>query len=517
MAHSSVARRDELSRAEKVITFIERYLVVPEGAHVGRKVELRPWQREIIEGIYGSPTRRAIISMGRKNAKTTLTAMLLLAHLVGPEALPNAQIYSAAQSRDQAALVFNLAAKMVRMSPGLLQHVTVRDTAKELFCTLTGVRYRALSADATTAYGLSPVLVIHDELGQVKGPRSELYDALETSMGAQAWPLSVILSTQAPTDADLLSTLIDDAARGSDPQSKLFLFAADRDDDPYVEATWRKANPALGDFRSLPELAEAAERAKRMPAFEASFRNLYLNQRVAAKDHFLTPSVWKLNEGAPDLAAFDDLPVFGGLDLSGRNDLTALVLVAPDPTGIYHVLPHFWAPEGGLRDRAERDRAPYDVWRDQGLLTATPGQTVDYDWVAARLGEIKARCDLRLVKYDRWRIDDLKRDLAKAGVDIPLEPHGQGFKDMSPALEALEGLALNGRLRHGANPILTWCAANCVVVADPAGNRKLDKSKATGRIDGMVALAMAVSAAGMAPEPAGSSLSTPGAIEAFFG
>ena len=187
-----------LSRAEKVIAFIEQYLVVPEGAHVGRPVKLRPWQKEIIREIYDSPTRRAIVSLARKNGKTALAAMLVLVHLVGPEARRNGHIFSAAQSRDQAAIVFGLAAKMVRMSAELNEIVTVRDSGKELVCSVTGARFRALSAESTTAYGLSPVFTIHDELGQVRGPRSELYDALETAAGAAADPLSIIGCHYAP-------------------------------------------------------------------------------------------------------------------------------------------------------------------------------------------------------------------------------------------------------------------------------------------------------------------------------
>ena len=501
------------TRGDRVIRFCERYLVVPEGMHVGQPVKLRDWQRRIIKDIYDTPTRRAIVSLARKNGKTALIAMLVLAHLVGPEARQNAQIYSAAQSRDQASIVFSYAAKMARMSRDLAQHVHVRDTAKELACALTGVKYRALSADATTAYGLSPVLVIHDETGQVRGPRSELYDALETAMGAQSEPLSLIISTQAPTDADLLSTLIDDAKAGHDPASKLFLFAADPEDDIGLEETWRKANPALGDFRSLTEMAEAAERAKRLPAFEAAFRNLYLNQRVAAENHFLTPTVWALGDEPPDFSVFDDAPVYAGLDLSGRQDLTALVLVARDAAGVWHIKPHFWAPAVGLRDRAERDRAPYDLWREQGHLTATAGSSIDYGYIAEFLGGLVGQCDLRLVKFDRWRINDLKRELDTRGIAVELGEHGQGYRDMSPALDVVEAEALNGRLRHGKHPILSWCASNCIVTQDAAGNRKLDKSKATGRIDGMVALAMAMHGASAAPfvGPKRSYLDAPGA------
>jgi phage terminase large subunit-like protein len=229
-----------LSTGQRVINWIERHCKVPEGTHIGRDVKLRPWQKRIIKGIYDKPKRRVIITFGRKNGKTSLAAFLLLAHLCGPVHRRNSHLFSAAQSRDQAAILFGLAAKMVRMSPGLKQTVAIRDTAKQLFCEELGTLYRALSAEATTAYGLSPVFVVHDELGQVRGPRSELYDALETAQGAHENPLSIIISTQAPTDADLLSILIDDAETGQDPDTVAFMFAAAPKDDPWDERTWKK-------------------------------------------------------------------------------------------------------------------------------------------------------------------------------------------------------------------------------------------------------------------------------------
>jgi len=433
--------------------------------------------------------------MARKNAKTCLAAMLVLAHLVGPEAKRNAQIYSAAQSRDQAALVFGLASKMVRMSSELNDpsRVVVRDSAKELYSPLTGVKYKALSADATTAYGFSPVLVIHDELGQVRGDRSELYDALETAMGAQAEPLSIIISTQAPTALDLLSVLIDDAKTKADPMQKLILMSAAETDDLEDEKTWRKANPALGDFLSISEVRGWAAKASRMPSFEASFRNLHLNQRVAALNQLFPLSVWEANGEEPDLAAFSDGPVYAGLDLSGKQDLTALVLIAKSG-GKWNVWPHFWTPEATMRDRAARDRAPYDVWASKGQLNAVPGVTIDYGFVANKIAEISKRCNLKSVQYDRWRIDDLRAALVAIGADVPLDDWGQGFKDMAPAIDALEVEALQGNLRHGMHPVLTWNAANAVISTDPAGNRKFEKAKATGRIDGLVALSGALRA-----------------------
>lgn len=478
---------------DAVIRWIEKHCRVPEGRYVGQPLKLRPWQREIICGIYDDPTRRAIISFGRKNAKTTLAALLTLVHLVGPAHRRNSQLFSAAQSRDQAAVLFALAAKIVRMSPALAPVVTIRDSGKQLYCDELGTLYRALSADASTAHGLSPVFAVHDELGQVRGPRSELYEALETAAGAQDSPLSIVISTQAPTDADLLSVLIDDAKTGADPKTKLFMYSAPLESDPFSEDAIRAANPAFGDFLNAEEVTSQADAARRMPSRENAYRNLVLNQRIASNAPFIAPTVWQANGDEPDPAAFADRPVWIGLDLSARNDLTALVTLARDDDGVTHVRPEFFAPSEGLRDRAARDRAPYDVWAAAGHLTATPGASIDYGLVADRLAEIASDSDVRGIAFDRWRIDVLKAELARRGLDLPLVSFGQGFKDMSPAIETLEAELLSRRLRHGNHPVLTWCAANAVTVRDAAGNRKLDKSKATGRIDGLIALAMACS------------------------
>jgi phage terminase large subunit-like protein len=195
------------------------------------------------------------------------------------------------------------------------------------------------------------------------------------------------------------------------------------------------------------------------------------------------------------------------LDLSGKNDLTALIMTATDASGITHVLPFFFTPEDNLKDRADRDKVPYTLWVSQGFLIAVPGKTIDYRYVAQKLGELHGSMKIAGIKFDRWRIADLQRDLIAEGVDawidgqdveIPgglrLVPHGQGFKDMSPAVERLEDRLIEGKIRHGNHPVLYMCAANTRVQADPAGGRKFDKMKSTGRIDGIVALAMAISA-----------------------
>lgn len=486
------------TRAERNIAWIEKHCRIPEGEYVGQPVKLRDWQRDIIRGIYDRPTRRAIISFGRKNAKSTLSAFLLLLHLCGPEARANSQLFSAAQSRDQAAILFALAAKIVRMSPSLSEYVTVRDTAKQLFCPELGTLYRALSAEASTAYGLSPVFIVHDELGQVRGPRSELYEALETATAAQSDPLSIVISTQAPTEADLLSMLIDDAQADGDPRVRLFLYASDPDADPFDEATIRQANPAFGDFQNAAEVLAMAEDARRMPSRESEYRNLVLNQRVEASNPFISRSVWAENGGEPD-ADWSGLPVYAGLDLSETTDLTALVLVCP-VDGVLHVRPRFWLPGEGLAERSRKDRVPYDQWVREELIETTPGRSVEYEYVAQEVVGLFDDFDIRKVAFDRWNIKHFLPWLSKAGfpdedVEDRFQEFGQGYQSMSPALRELETLLVNGRVRHGGHPVLTMCAANAVVTRDPAGNRKLDKKRASGRIDGMVALAMATSLA----------------------
>jgi len=488
-----------VTRAEAVIQFVERYCLTPDGEHVGKPLKLAEFQKRFIRDVYDNPagTRRAYLSIARKNGKSGLIAGLLLAHLVGPEARLNSQIVSGAMSRDQAALVFNLAAKMVQLNPKLSKLVRIVPSSKRLIGLPLNTEYRALAADGRTAHGLSPVLAILDEVGQVRGPQSDFIDAITTSQGAHAEPLLIAISTQAATDADLFSVWLDDAAQSKDPRIVCHLYAAPEGCDLLDESAWRAANPALGLFRSLDDLREQMIQAQRMPSMENSARNLLLNQRVSTDAPFVSPEVWKANGREP--VEFDG-PVYAGLDLSARNDLTALVLVGK-VRGVWQVQPHFWTPAKGLEERARRDRAPYDVWARQGFLRTTPGASVDYEHVAADMAEILSGLDVHAIAFDRWRIDVLKRELDRIGLALPLVPWGQGFKDMAPALDALEAELLNARIAHGMHPVLTMCAANATTTKDPAGGRKLDKSRSTGRIDGMQALAMAIGIAQTADAP----------------
>jgi phage terminase large subunit-like protein len=499
-------------RAADVIRFIERYCFVPEGAHVGQPLRLRPWQKSILRSIYDNPagpTRRAIISMGRKGGKSCLSAAILLAHLCGPPARlrPNSELYSAAQSRDQAAIIFSLACKMIRMSPVLSDAVRIMETAKTLVCPELGVKYRALSAEANTAYGLSPSLILHDEIGRVRGPRSELYEALETATAAQSNPLSLLISTQASSADDLLSILIDDAKAGHDPHTVLRLFSAPLHLDPFSERAIRAANPAFGagGFQNRHEVLAMARDAKRMKSREAQYRNLILNQRVETVAPFLSRDTWLACGAAPmDVTGHS---VFGGLDLSSVDDLTALVLGHCDPRdGVWHVKPYFWLPEEHLLDKATRDRAPYDQWHAEGYLETTPGPAISPEHVAERIKEIFAEHVVAKIGFDPWHWPSFRPWLLRAGfpeslLDRAFAPFPQTYKALSPALRDLESLVLRRRIAHGDHPVLSMCMSNATIETDVAGNRRLSKKRSRGRIDGAVALCMCIGCAPMQARP----------------
>lgn len=504
----------KMTRGERVIAFVERYCVVPEGTLLGKPVRLLPFQRKFILAVYDNPhgTSRAYLSIARKNGKTGLIACLLLAHIVGPEAYQNGRIISGARSRKQAAEVFNYAAKMIMMSPELSKLARIVPSGKMIVGLAKNVEYQASSAEAKSAHGGSPILAILDEVGQIKGPTDDFVEAIETSQGAyEGKAMLFAISTQAATDNDLFSRWIDDAESSKDPRIVSHIYSAPDDCELDDRDAWAAANPALGVFRSIKDVEDFSHLAERMPTKEASFRWLFLNQRIDASAPYLSPAVWR-GCNAPVMDSFDGLPVFGGLDLSEVADLTALVLMAPktdDGKTIWHVKPTFWLPGESLREKAKDDRVPYDVWAapnadDKVFLNTTPGPTIDYEFVAHHLRGLFDTMDIRKIGFDRWNWRHLKPWLVKEGFteeqlegdNAVFEPFGQGYQSMSPALRDLESLALNKQIAHGDHPVLAMCMTNAVVQRDPADNRKLVKQKSRGRIDGAVALAIATAMAG---------------------
>ena len=495
-------------RVKRIIRFIEA-LTVPSGVGEGTPFKMRRFQRRFIQDIYGKTdkdgrriVRRAILAVARKNGKTAKIATLALAHLVGPEAIKNGEIYSAANDRDQAAIVFKYAAQIVRSDPELSGYIRIVDSTKTMLCMANGSIYRAISAEAGTKYGLNPSVVIFDELAQAKN--RELYDALDTSMAARAEPLYIVISTQSNDPQHILSQLIDDGLSGRDQSTICHLYAVPDEAEGVFddEKLWRLANPALGDFRSLQEMRVAAKRAKRMPTFENAFRNLYLNQRVAAESPLIPRGEWLACKG--EAVIEPGAEIYLGLDLSGKTDLTALVAVTAAPDRDV-VRPWFWKPGDTMAEHERRDRVPYSTWKAQGYLGTTPGRAIQYDWVAERLGEIHRDYTIVGMAFDRWRIDDLKNALARAGVDCYVEGKdnvvaggirmvdwGQGYASMTQAVEALEVSIMERKFCHDGHPVLTWNMSNAMAISDAAGNKKIDKSKTRFRIDGAVACAMAL-------------------------
>jgi phage terminase large subunit-like protein len=491
-----------LSRVERVIAFLES-LPITKGVLAGKKMRLLAGQRRFIERVYGdvdgSGRRRikiAIKSEPRGNGKTGLLAGLALCHLLGPECEPRGEIYSAAYNKLQAALIFAEMKAIVEAVPNFAWRVNVQRYGKILEVLEgdgAGSTFESLSADDKRAHGLSPSLWIFDEFAQA--PNTDLLDNLRTAMGKRSESLGVIISTQAANDQHPLSQMIDDGLAGTEPSVYVQLAAAPEEADPFLEATWRGCNEALDIFLDLAELRSQSEQAKRLPAFQTKFRNLRLNQRTATNAPFILQDTWK-SCGAPARPLQDAVEVFGGLDLSAVNDLTALVLIG-QVDGVWQVESRFWLPGDDLLERSRLDRVPYDLWLRQGFIRVSSGKSVDYDFVVGELLEIFDTYPIRKIAFDRWNFRHFAQALARAGmakeqIDDKFSEFGQGYRSMSPALRQLESLLLDGKIAHGMHPVLTMCAMNATVMTDPAGNRKLIKSKHYGRIDGMVALAMAI-------------------------
>lgn len=523
-------KKPGLSRAERVIAFLEN-LSVTAGVHAGRKLKLRDWQKRWIRRIYRQDrfkrriVRNAVKSIARKNGKTAEAAGLALCHLMGPEAEPRGEVYSAANDRTQAGKLFDEMVAMLMANPQLRFRVNIVRFHKKIEVMEgdgVGSVYMALSADAETKHGLSPSMVVYDELGQAK--KRDLLDALDTAMGARANPLLLVISTQAADDNAPMSELIDYGLRVRsgevvDPSFDLEFWTAPIDADPWSEETWRLANPALGDFRSIEDVRRMARQAQEQRSKEPAFRNLILNQRIAAHVRFLSRAEWKACEASYTLDDLVGSPCVGALDLSGVRDLTALVLIFLKD-GLYWSWPVFFMPEEVVRDRSEIDAMPYERWAQEGHIQLIPGPTNDPEAIARYIAGLVARLGLKLIAYDRWRIEDLVREMKKQGQDVMkaselkgqtfdglvLAEHGQGFKDMAVAVDALEQIVAQGTFRHPGNPVMTMCAANAVTERDPAGNRKFDKPKSTGRIDGIVAAAMAARMAINPPEQEGPSI-----------
>jgi phage terminase large subunit-like protein len=499
-------RRDAgAAAARHAIGFFRDMLVHTKGEWAGQPFVLLPWQAEVVRQLFGTlrpdglrQYRRAYIEVPRKNGKTCWVAGLGL-YLLLADGESGAEIYSAAADRDQAGIMFEQAKAMVEANADLKAHVAIY--RRELVVPSTGSRYRVLSADAPTKHGLNAHGILFDELHAQ--PNRELFDVLYTSTGARRQPLCVAITTAGYDrnsicwEQHALAVKVRDG-RLDDPTFLPVLYGADPEDDWTAEATWRKANPSLGETVKLDYLAAEGRRAQELPGYQNTFKRLHLCLWTEQADRWLDVATW--DRGAaplPDDAVLHDRPCWGGLDLASTHDLTAFVLVWPREAGGYWVRPWFWLPAEGLAERARKDRVPYDVWREQGALRVTEGNVTDYDVIREDLRELAERYQIQAIAFDRWNATQLVTQLQQDGATMVAM--GQGFNSLAAPTREVERLVLEGSLQHGGHPVLRWMVANAAVEQDPVGNRKPSKRKSRERIDGVVALIMALGRAMLAP------------------
>lgn len=523
-------RRDLADGGERGLHFDERAarLVVAffgvvrhgKGEWAGKPIRLEPWQQMILWILFGWKRadgrrrfRTGYVEVPRKNGKTLLAAGIGC-YLLVADGEAGAEIYSAATTREQARLSHGDAVRMVRQSPELGRELGI--FKDNLHCLRTFSKFEPLSADYNSLDGLNVHGAICDELHAWRS--RELWDVLETATGARRQPLLLAITTAGGervgvcwqwhdyVEKILSGVVADDSVFG-------VIYGLDEGDDWRDERNWWKANPNLGVSKDVDNMREMAKRAGEIPAQLNAFLTKHLNVWTRGTSRWMSPESWQRNGHVPaglDLGGVRaiDRPglvqghfervltgrlAFGGLDLSSNTDITAWVLVFPgagdEPVWI---LPRFFIPADNIEERVRHDRVPYDVWLRQGVVFATPGNVVDMEFVMAQIFRDAERFKIREVAFDRWGAMQIQTKLMEHGGDKWLVQFGQGFASMSPPMKFLEGLVLGGKLGHGGNPVLGWMMDNVVAVNDPAGNIKPDKQRSREKIDGVVALIMAL-------------------------
>ena len=490
-------------KAQRVVRFIEA-LRHTKGEFHGQPFHLLPWQEKIIRDVFGTvrdddPTMRqyttAYIEIPKKNGKSELGAAIALNMLINDDEW-KAEVYSCASDRQQAAIVFDVAVDMVRQSPALMKRVKIIPSTRRMIYQPTGSIYQVLSSEVATKHGLNVSACIFDELHTQ--PTRALYDVMTQGSGdARKQPLWFLLTT-AGTDRNSICWEVHQKAldilegRKIDPRFYPVLFGLPDEADWTNEENWYRANPSLDHTITIDKVRDAFRKAQETPADENQFRQLRLNQWVKQSVRWMPMDKWDECGGVVDPYALEGRTCYAGLDLSSTSDLTALVLVFP-PTSEdepYIALPFFWLPEETLSLRVRRDHVPYDQWAKRGFIQTTEGNVVHYGFIERFICQLGERYDIREIAHDRWNATMMVQTLEDDG--FTMVPFGQGFRDMSPPTKELMRLVLEHRLCHGGHPVLRWNMDNAYVRTDPAGNLKLDKEKSTEKVDGAVALVMAL-------------------------
>ena len=498
---SSVHQRAEYwfdcKAANHACEFFERFLKHSQGRWAGCRFELLPWERKTIRRIFGwkrrdgtRKYRRVYLEIAKKNGKSTFAAGIALYLLVADHE-PGATVYSAAGDIEQAALVFEMAKTMVEMSPELRKFI--KPFRRSLVVRRTRSVYRVISAEAKTKHGPNISGIVFDEL-HVQ-PNRELWDALTAGVAARRQPLIVAITT-AGYDRNSICWEQHEYARRvirnpkMDPSFLGVIFAAGEKDDWTSPRTWAKANKSLGVTITKEYLAGECARAKQSPAYQNTFKRLNLNIWTSQESRWIPMDAWKKCGGPIALEGLAGKTCYGGLDLASSIDIAALVLDFPDEEGNHTLLPFFWVPAENMRERGLRDRVDYELWARQGYITATPGNVIDYAFIRSRVKELAGVFNVREIAFDSWGAVQITQELEAEGLTVV--PFRQGYRSLSAPTKELMRLLLGGNIRHGGNPVLAWMADNVMVRTDPAGNIKPDKGRSKEKIDGIVAMIMAL-------------------------
>ena len=485
--------------ADYAVNFIE-CLCHTKGTWAGKPFELIDWQEQIIRDIFGTikpngyrQFTTAYVEIPKKMGKSELAAAVALLLTCG-DGEERAEVYGCAADRQQATIVFDVAADMVRMCPALNRRVKILASQKRIVYQPTNSFYQVLSAEAYSKHGFNIHGVVFDELHTQ--PNRKLFDVMTKGSGdARMQPLYFLITT-AGTDTNSICYETHQKAkdilegRKIDPTFYPVIYGADENDDWTDPAVWKKANPSLGITVGIDKVQAACESAQQNPAEENAFRQLRLNQWVKQAVRWMPMDKWDACAFKVTEESLRGRVCYGGLDLSSTTDITAFVLVFPplDEDDKYVVLPYFWIPEDTLELRVRRDHVPYDVWEKQGFLQTTEGNVVHYGYIEKFIEQLGEKFNIREIAFDRWGAVQMAQNLECMGFTVV--PCGQGFKDMSPPTKELMKLTLEQKIAHGGHPVLRWMMDNIFVRTDPAGNIKADKEKSTEKIDGAVATIM---------------------------
>ena len=497
--------------AARACSFFENVLIHVEGPLAGEPFHLADWQaHKIIEPAFGwkraDGTRRyriVFVAIPRKNGKSTLGAGIGLFLLVA-DGEARAQVYSCAADRAQARIVFDTAAVMAQKSPDLADRLQLLPGKGRMIHAPSASFYQALSADAFSKHGLNSHGYVFDEIHTQKN--RDLYDVMRTSTGARMNPMGLGITTAgfdrhsicaelwAHAEAVAAGDIEDDeflpviyAARPLRPyEPKTGKLKKTDPDHPLYWTTpkaWKAANPNLGISLRPDAIESEVKRALNNPASENAVKQLHLNIWTEQATRWLSMALWDACAD-PEYVVKRGRRGFFGLDLARTTDLSALVGVFPpdDEDMFWRVEGWFFCPEERIRERARRDRVPYEVWQKEGLLEATPGDVTDYEYIEVKVLELLEQFDMVELPYDRTFAGELVTNLQRE--EVPVLPFGQGYLSMSPACVELERMVRGAKLRHNGHPILRWNMANVTISRDAAGNIKMDKAKSTERIDG---------------------------------